>query len=68
MYESFESIMTGAGYNFESHEVTTSDGYILTMHRVSKGDPTGKTPVLLNHGLLSNSEVWCVASNDAVCR
>jgi len=67
-YTPFSTIMEQAGYNFESHEVITEDGYILTMHRVNKGSPAGKKPILLNHGLFSNSEVWCVASTDAVCR
>jgi len=31
-----EDIVNGHGFDFEEHEVVTSDGYILTLHRVFK--------------------------------
>ncbi|XP_031767964.2 lipase 3-like [Galleria mellonella] len=40
------------GYPVEQHEVTTSDGYILTMFRIPNNGP----PVLLMHGALSSSD------------
>ncbi|KAF5306001.1 hypothetical protein FQR65_LT07494 [Abscondita terminalis] len=53
------------GYPCESHTVITSDGYILTMHRISHGSTgvTGqkKFPVYLQHGLLSSSADWLLA-------
>ncbi|KAF5306002.1 hypothetical protein FQR65_LT07495 [Abscondita terminalis] len=53
------------GYPCESHTVITSDGYILTMHRISHGR-TGVTaqkrlPVYLQHGQLSSSADWLLA-------
>ncbi|XP_059093434.1 lipase 3-like [Tigriopus californicus] len=54
------------GYPVEDHQVTTSDGYILTMHRIPGGrdevqDPGQqgqKTPVFLGHCLLCTSAVF----------
>ncbi|KAG8279780.1 hypothetical protein J6590_097309 [Homalodisca vitripennis] len=43
------------GVNISRHEVRTTDGYWLTLHRV--GDSKG-TPVLLVHGLLASSDQW----------
>lgn len=54
------------GYPVESHEVTTEDGYILTLHRIPYGrDQTQgsdkKRPVIfLQHGLLCSSSNWVV--------
>ncbi|KAL0840905.1 hypothetical protein ABMA28_014704 [Loxostege sticticalis] len=49
------------GYPIESHQVTTPDGYILTLHRIPHGrdqnnrpDPNKKV-VILVHGLTSSS-------------
>lgn len=50
------------GYEAEEHEVTTEDGFILTIHRILSGPkslPTsGKPIVILMHGLLAASDVW----------
>lgn len=46
------------GYPAEAHMVTTSDGYILELHRIPGG--VGSVPVLLQHGLLSSSADWVV--------
>ncbi|XP_030370480.1 lipase 3 [Scaptodrosophila lebanonensis] len=50
------------GYPMERHKVTTSDGYILTMHRIPYSPKTGNTgnrPVaFLMHGMLSSSSDW----------
>lgn len=46
------------GYPVEVHNVVTSDGYILELHRIphSRDDKPGDRPaVLLMHGLLSSS-------------
>jgi len=52
------------GYPIENHYVTTSDGYILNLHRIPHGkDPNKKkkdTPVYLQHGLLCSSADWIV--------
>lgn len=43
--------------------MTTSDGYILTIHRVPHGKNTrgGGPVVILDHGLLSASANWVLA-------
>lgn len=50
-------LVAARGYSIESHEVTTADGYILTMFRIpsSKSDAH---PVILQHGLLDSSYTW----------
>ncbi|XP_072747886.1 lysosomal acid lipase/cholesteryl ester hydrolase-like [Anoplolepis gracilipes] len=45
-----------AGYPVESHVVTTTDGYILTLHRIPGNN--GSLPVLLNHAFLCTSADW----------
>ncbi|PSN43336.1 Lipase 3 [Blattella germanica] len=50
-------------YPAEVHKVTTTDGYILTMHRIpyspkSYDNDTSKPVVFLQHGLLSSSVDW----------
>ena len=54
-------LIESKGYNFEEHKVTTQDGYILTVHRVSKGPRRrdANAPVfLVQHGLLCDSTFW----------
>ena len=52
------------GYPFEEHEVTTPDGYVIIIHRIPHGRQQQigggfkKTPVFLQHGLLSSSDSW----------
>ena len=53
----------GDGYDWEVHEVTTEDGYILNMFRLTKnelGEPIAspKGPLLLQHGLTVNAANW----------
>lgn len=51
------------GYPSEIWDVTTADGYILTMHRIPHGkddpDPTAARPaILMQHGLECSSSNW----------
>lgn len=51
------------GYPVESHEAQTSDGYLLTLHRIphrkNDPEPTRVRPVFfLQHGLLCSSSNW----------
>ena len=52
------------GYICEEHKVITEDNYVLTMHRIPRRrneslDATGpRTPIFLQHGLLSSSASW----------
>ncbi|XP_064551955.1 lipase 3 [Drosophila montana] len=59
------SIVKKYGYPIEEHEVQTSDGYLLTMHRIpyskNTGD-TGRRPVMfLMHGVLCSSSDWVLS-------
>uniref|UniRef100_A0A182R885 Lipase n=1 Tax=Anopheles funestus TaxID=62324 RepID=A0A182R885_ANOFN len=58
-------MILGNGYFLEQHEVTTADGYILTMFRIpgSPANPVvkGKNVAFLMHGLLSSSADLVVA-------
>lgn len=51
-------LIKNKGYPAEQHNVTTQDGYILTMHRINK-QPTKKV-VLLQHGLMDSSSTWVI--------
>ncbi|GMF46814.1 unnamed protein product [Phytophthora fragariaefolia] len=60
-------IIAARGYDVETHKVTTSDGYILTMHRLPKSydesqsgaaAATNKPAVLLQHGIIERSFAW----------
>ncbi|KAJ8500106.1 hypothetical protein OPV22_010658 [Ensete ventricosum] len=64
-----KSIMGTYGYECEEHEVTTKDGYILSVQRIPVGlSPayTGGsgTPILLQHGLFMDGLGWLLSSPD----
>lgn len=49
------------GYQAEEHEVETEDGFVLKVfHIISKKHKRRGPPVLLQHGILSNSNTWVV--------
>ncbi|ONK71891.1 uncharacterized protein A4U43_C04F13440 [Asparagus officinalis] len=57
------------GYECQEHEVTTEDGYILSMQRIPEGrDGSGsrgesmRQPVLLQHGVLMDGMTWLLNS------
>ncbi|KAL1114766.1 hypothetical protein AAG570_007590 [Ranatra chinensis] len=56
------------GYPFEEHEVTTEDGYILTVYRIPYGKnttvPGPRPPLLLQHGILCSSAAWVLSEPD----
>lgn len=57
------------GYICESYEVTTEDGYILTVFRIpgmkNETDPfTGKPAVLMQHGLVDSADTFIVNTPD----
>lgn len=57
----------------ETHDITTEDGYILTMHRVprekiggkhkdlQKGQHVGRPVVIIQHGISGSSDNWVLA-------
>lgn len=59
----FTQLVTKYNYLVEEHEIETSDGYLLTIHRVRK-NATGCTtsiPILLQHGVGCSSDDFIVA-------
>ncbi|CAG9766592.1 unnamed protein product [Ceutorhynchus assimilis] len=57
-----ECLIDSQGYPVETHHVTTSDGYILALHRIPHGRTSrnkGKV-AFLQHGLLASSADWCI--------
>nr|ACU24300.1 unknown [Glycine max] len=52
------------GYKCQEHEVTTDDGYILSLQRIpegrgkSSGSGTRKQPVVIQHGVLVDGMTW----------
>jgi lysosomal acid lipase/cholesteryl ester hydrolase len=56
-FASVPQLILEKGYPAETHDVVTTDGYILTMHRIPR---PGAPAVLLQHGLLDASETWVI--------
>ena len=58
----FGQVCDAHGYQFEAHNVTTEDGYILTLFRIptKTGEPytPGKPVVFLQHGLIDLADTW----------
>ncbi|XP_016997143.2 lipase 3 [Drosophila takahashii] len=57
------------GYPTETHQVTTSDGYVLTLFRIPyshklKNQNENRPAILLQHGLFSNSDCWLSSGPD----
>ncbi|XP_068148595.1 lipase 3 [Drosophila tropicalis] len=57
------------GYPAETHEVTTEDGYVLTLFRIPyspklKNQNAQRQPVFLQHGLFSNSDCFLCSGPD----
>jgi len=57
-----DEMIKSVGYPAETYNVTTEDGYILTIHRIPHGkenaDITDRPVVFLQHGLLCSSADW----------
>lgn len=50
------------GYNIEEYKVTTEDGYILTLHRLSsKKTAKNNIAVFLMHGISDSSDTWMLS-------
>ncbi|KAK7339325.1 hypothetical protein VNO77_19985 [Canavalia gladiata] len=55
------------GYTCEEHEVTTEDGYILSLQRIPVqrfSKKAHKQPVLLYHGITQDALTWLLNSKD----
>lgn len=54
-------LITSKGYPLQTHNVTTEDGYILTIFRIPSsrtGAKPTRGPVILGHGVLDSSNTW----------
>jgi len=66
----FTNLIQAHGLHCESHNVTTDDGYILTLFRVR--DPEGPKfdkgakPILVQHGLTSDSNTWILLGAESL--
>ena len=53
------SLISYHGYTFKEHEVITSDGYILTLHKIPSNNTKSKqVPVLLGQCLSGSAAMW----------
>lgn len=51
--------MSENGFSFESHPVTTEDGYILNVFRITSENTTKGAPVVfLQHGVVDSADCW----------
>jgi len=52
-------LIVAAGYPYQAHTVTTSDGYQLELHRIPPNKMSGhKGTVCFQHGFEDSSETW----------
>lgn len=53
-------VMSQGGYTCDEMKVTTDDGFVLGMQRISSTAQAGQTrqPVFLMHGILSGGDTW----------
>ena len=69
-YMSAGESYTSRGYKFETHKITTDDGYILTAWRVpgllneTAGNLKTRKPVFLQHGLIDCSGTWLITDSE----
>lgn len=65
----FGDIVEGMGYPYEAHTTQTEDGYVLKLFRLQgKGSKivAGKTPVILQHGIIDSADDWVVNLNNSL--
>lgn len=61
----FGEICAENGFDFETHQVTTEDGYILSVFRIpgmvnEETANSPKPPILMQHGILDSAYCWIV--------
>jgi len=58
-----EALVQQQKYGFEAHNVTTTDGYIIELHRIPSTKKSGSgIPLLLHHGSFGSSALWVLNS------
>ena len=68
----WDEICNKYGFVHSTHTVTTDDGYILTLMRISgmtsesvdEQQGVGKPPILFQHGLTDSSDAWLCHTPD----
>ena len=69
-HRTFEEICQEAGYNVESHYVTTEDGYINQMFRINDGvssaNARNRPAAMLVHGLIDASDTFILNGNSSI--
>ena len=66
-FKTIETLSTAQGFKTETHSVTTSDGYMLSIRRIpgtTGGKMATKGPILLQHGLECDHMAWVIAAPD----
>ena len=59
--KTFDELCSQNGFAFEQHEVTTEDGYILTVYRIpglEGQNSSGKPAVFMQHGVFDSAYGW----------
>ena len=59
--ESYDDFLTNArrlGYHGEIHEVSTEDGYVLSVFRVYRGPTPPNEVMLLQHGIMDSADAF----------
>lgn len=54
------------GFQSEKHYIQTEDGYILLINRAYIGNSVGKVPIVLGHGISSNSNIFTDRGNKSL--
>ena len=63
--KNFQQIAEENGFDYESHKVTTDDGYILNVFRIRQPGLAAGAPVAFcQHGLLSAANTWIMNEPD----
>jgi len=69
LWEIFDEKLKDTGYTYENYEVTSEDGYILSLVRLvqdgeSDEDRAVRPPVLFQHGIAMTAENWLTITED----
>ena len=67
-YRTIRELVESRGFDLEVHQVTTIDGYVLELHRIRnpfRNETSNPRPVLLQHGMASNSSHWLIADSES---